>query len=122
MVLDKELCWKELQLALWYNAAADLVYHILWGDKDTYNIAWRRLGSSYCTPEHPCDWDTHTLLHYGPDDAVLFQHRVQDKFRLAEERFENPQHGLTGNLFNPRLTHEETCFQYLDELRQILHR
>src|SRR5439155_6922997 len=75
LLIDKRACWRELQLALWYNAHADLVYNILWGDKDTFNVAWRRLGTEYSMPRTRSDWDVHTILQYGPDGGVLFQHR-----------------------------------------------
>src|SRR5262249_37633359 len=37
LLVNKEARWRELQLALWLNSRADLVYNILWGDKDTFN-------------------------------------------------------------------------------------
>jgi len=117
-MVNKEACWRELQLTLWYNAHADFVYHIIWGDKDTFNIAWRRLGTHYSMPQAMSDWDTHTILQYGPDGTVLFQHRCQDKFRLEPARFASTfQQGAT-NQHNPRLEHEDLCFGFLEELRQ----
>jgi hypothetical protein len=118
LLINKKACWRELQLALWYNAHADFVYHIVWGDKDTFNVAWRRLGTHYSMAQPVCDWDTHTILQYGPDGTVLFQHRCQDKFRLAGGRFASTYQRGGANLYNPRLAHEDLCFQFLDELRQ----
>jgi hypothetical protein len=117
LLIDKRACWRELQLALWYNSRADFVYNILWGDKDTFNVAWRRLGTHYSMTQHRCDWDTHTILQYGPDGAVLFQHRCQDKFRLGPARFASTYQTSAANRHNPRLAHEDFCFAVLDELR-----
>lgn len=118
MVINKERCWRELQLTLWYNAHADLVYQLIWGDKDTFNIAWRRLGTPYSMPQRRCDWDTHTILQLDPDGRVLFQHRCQDKFRLAGERFTGTLQVSAKNIYNPRLEHEELCFALLEELKE----
>jgi hypothetical protein len=116
LVVNKRLCWRELQLALWYNAHADYVYQHLWGDKDTFNVAWRQLGRSYAMPRHSCSWDVHTILQFDPDGAVLFQHRCRDKFRLGETTFTSTPQFWNANCFNPRLAHEELCFRYLNEL------
>lgn len=117
LLVDKRRCWRQLQLALWYNAHADFVYHILWGDKDTFNVAWRKLKRDYAMPRPTSDWDTHTILQYGPGGEVLFQHRCQDKFRLEPVSYESNCQPFPSNRFNPRLAHEEACFRFLDELR-----
>ena len=118
LLIDKAACWRELRLALWYNAHADFVYRVVWGDKDTYNVAWRRLGTHYSMPQPTAGWDTHTILQYGPDGTVLFQHRCQDKFRLEPGQFASTyQHGGV-NRHNPRLAHEDACFGFLDDLRR----
>jgi hypothetical protein len=118
LLIDKGRCWAELCLALWYNAHADFVYHILWGDKDTFNIAWRKLRREYAMPRQTCAWDTHTILQYGPDGEVLFQHRCQDKFRLGKVNYQSSCQPFASNRFNPRLAHEEACFAFLEELRR----
>jgi len=118
LLIDKEACWAPLQLTLWYNAHADLIYKILWGDKDTFNIAWSRLGRRFSMPGKPAAWDTHTILQHGPDGEVLFQHRCRDKFRLNDESFSSTPQSFKGNHYNPRLAHEGLCFAFLDELRQ----
>jgi hypothetical protein len=116
LLVNKRACWRELQLALWYNAHADFVYHILWGDKDTFNVAWRRLGREHATPRPRCGWDTHTILQYGPDGRVLFQHRCRDKFRLGDEAFPSTPQSFAANQYVGRLEHEALCFRFRDEL------
>ncbi len=118
LLINKKTCWAELNLTLWYNAHAHLVYRILWGDKDTFNIAWRRLGTHYAMTQPRCGWDVHTILQYGPDGEVLFQHRCQDKFRLGHESFDSTYQRAAANQYNPRLVHEDLCFGFLDELRR----
>jgi hypothetical protein len=118
ILINKRACWSELNLALWYNAHADLVYHLLYGDKDTFNIAWRRLGTSYSMPQSSSGWDTHTILQYAPDGTVLFQHRCQDKFRLDGDEFSNNHQRFSCNHHNPRLVLEDDCFGFLADLKR----
>jgi alpha 1,2-mannosyltransferase len=118
ILINKRKCWRELHLALWYNAHADLVYHLLYGDKDTFNIAWRRLGTSYSMPQTTSAWDIHTILQYAPDGTVLFQHRCQDKFRLEGDEFSNNQQKFSRNTRNPRLVLEDDCFGFLADLKR----
>jgi Mannosyltransferase putative len=120
LLIDTVKNWKELQLTLWYNARADYVYRLIWGDKDTFNIAWRRLGKSFGLPGPPAKWDAHTILQHGPDGRVLFQHRCQDKFRLQPAKFESTGQVAPSNRHNSRLAHEDVCFEFLEDLRRFL--
>jgi hypothetical protein len=81
LLIDKKASWAPLQLAMWYNAHADLVYNLVWCDKDTFKIAWSRLGRRFAMPEHPAVRDLHTILQHGPDGKVLLRHRCADIFR-----------------------------------------
>jgi len=120
MLINKKSCWRELQLALWYNSHADYVYRHVWGDKDTYNIAWHLLGRKYGMLYPKAGWDRHTILQYDSRGKVLFQHRCRDKFRLNASYFPSNPQPLEENVFNPNLVHEETCFRFLKELRRKL--
>src|SRR5262249_53761786 len=93
LVIDKGRCWRALSLALHYNAQADYTYRYLWGDKDTFLLAWRRLGREFGVMWPTAGWDTHTILQKDDRGAVLFQHRCRDKWRLPGDRFDsNAQH------------------------------
>ncbi|WP_020472921.1 hypothetical protein [Zavarzinella formosa] len=119
LMVNKETCWREMRLALWYNERADYVYHLLYGDKDTFNIAWRRLGTYYAMTQPRPGWDLHTYLHYGPDGEVLLQHRTRDKFKLDDQSFSSaptPQQA-GANVRHHRLKLEDVCFGFLEELR-----
>jgi hypothetical protein len=116
LLVDKWRCWRELALALHYNAMADFMYRILWGDKDTFLIAWRRLGREYAMLWPSSGWDTHTILQYDDRGEPLFLHRCRDKWRLDRAEFaSSPQHFIA-NQYTPRLAHEDFCFQVLGEL------
>jgi hypothetical protein len=47
MVLDKSRCWPALSLAHWINQRSDNFYEFLHGDKDTFLIAWLKLGQPH---------------------------------------------------------------------------
>jgi hypothetical protein len=117
VLLDKRRCWRELTLALHFNAQADYTYRLLHGDKDTFPLAWKRLGSEYAQPWPVCGWDTHTILQYDPEGRVLFQHRAQDKFTLVPTPFPSTYQLYPANQYYPRLVHEDFCFGVLEELR-----
>ena len=118
ILVSKKACWRELQLALWYNAHAPYVYRHVWGDKDTFTLAWQMLDRPFAMLHPRAGWDVHTILQYDQRGRVLFQHRCRDKFRLNGTRFpSNPQ--LPGaNVFNPNLAHEKECFHFLQEFAQ----
>ncbi len=118
-LVDKGRCWRELNLALHYNAQADYTYRLLWGDKDTFLLAWRRLGRDYAMTWPTSGWDTHTILQHDDRGEPLFLHRCRDKWRLDGAAFaSSPQH-FAANRYNPRLPHEDFCFRCLDDLRTL---
>lgn len=117
LLIDKDRCRRELHLTLHYNARADYIYRQLWGDKDTFLMAWRRLGRDYGMMWPSSGFDTHTILQYDDRGEPLFLHRCRDKWRLGQEDFPTSSQPWTTNQYNPRLAHEDFCFRCLDELR-----
>lgn len=122
LAVDKARCWRELHLTLHYNAQADYMYRLLWGDKDTFLLAWRRLGRAYAMMEADSVWDTHTIVQHDDGGSPLFLHRCRDKWRLAPADFLSTYQCFTDNYHNPRLAHEDFCFQVLEELAAAWHR
>ena len=107
LVVDKGRSWRALQLCNWYNQHAEFFYKFVYGDKDTFRLAWQRL-------EQPFSWipyspDCHLPATLGQRDFegnVLFQHRCGAKWELY--------------LRNRRIKgfeHEARCLDYLSELR-----
>ena len=120
LLIHKELCWRELCLALFLNARADYSYRLLWGDKDTFPIAWRRLGREYGRLWPKAGTTPQALLQYDGQGKVLFQHRASDKFRLPGTQFDSNRQRFAANQRNPGLVHEDFCFQVLAELHQAI--
>jgi hypothetical protein len=122
LLIDRRACWQPLNLAGHYNSQADFMYRVVYGDKDTFPLAWRKLGRTFARPWPHCDFRPPGLLHYGPDGEPLFQHRVFDKFHLSSANFDStPQHS-SANMFYPAMVHERFCFDVLDRLAAQLSR
>jgi len=110
MVISKRVCWKALRLTMLFNEHSAFFYHLLLGDKDTFHMAWRRLGQDYAMPMHrPLqDWQ---------DGPVLYQHDFQGR-RLFQHRNEDKWGYDGGNMRIAGFQHEDLCFRLLDELRR----
>jgi alpha 1,2-mannosyltransferase len=47
ILINKERCWKELNLCMYFNLKKDYYYTMLHGDKDTFRFAWMALKTAY---------------------------------------------------------------------------
>jgi hypothetical protein len=103
MVLDKSRCWRALSLARWMNQHSDTFYQFLYGDKDTFLIAWLMVEQPYHLIRHRPKTLDETLCQRDPEGTVLFQHRSGAKWIL------------NGN--NPRID----GFRLEGECRALLH-
>lgn len=108
IVIDKRRCWRALQLTLFMNEHSDLYYRHLYGDKDTFLIAWSRLGQAYAITPHAPAFLTEALYQKDFQGRVVFQHRTNAKWVYGGK---NPS--LSG------FQHEEACLGLLAELQQI---
>lgn len=113
MLIDKRRCWRALMLSMHFNEHRDFYYRYMWGDKDTFHLAWRMLDLDYAMPPHPPHRFTlpgHFSLAMGQHDfegQVIFQHRNLDKWRLD---------GRNPTL--PTFEHETACLSFLSELAE----
>jgi hypothetical protein len=105
IVVDKVRCWRPLRLALWYNEHSSFYYRYQYGDKDTYHLAFRKLGAEYAMPPFLPVHDPPILHQHDFSGARLFQH--QKKWDLAGR-----------NRRHPGFRHEERCYQFLRDLRR----
>lgn len=107
LLVDKSRTWNELQLTLHFNQCADVYYEHLYGDKDTFRMAWHRLGRPYGEvpfgPSSPPHFGV--LYQLDPSGSVVFQHRARSKWKLGGPNRRVP--GFQG---------EELCLKFLDEL------
>ncbi|MBC7967344.1 MAG: hypothetical protein H7Z17_15620 [Fuerstia sp.] len=110
LVIDKRRCWRPLQLTLHLNEHSDYYYAFFYGDKDTFHLAWRKVGREYSMiPHQPATLaDDRALVQFDPAGNRLFQHRCNAKWTLNERNVRLP-----GFLF------EELCLAFLHELRTM---
>ncbi len=85
MVVHKARCWGPLRLAGWMNDNSDFWYRHFHGDKETYHMAWRKLGREYAMPDYGLeDRDGVTCQHDFAGRRIL-QHRSRHKWTLNGE-------------------------------------
>jgi Mannosyltransferase putative len=106
IVVDKERCWDALNLAMHYNDHSEFYYHFVHGDKETFHIAWRRVGTEYSMPGHAVHSLDATMCQHDFDGRRLFQHRNVDKWKL-----DGSNRPVADFWF------EDECRRFLSELR-----
>ena len=105
---DKERCWTPLNLAMWMNEHSDFWYRHVWGDKDTFHLAWRRLGLDYAMPGRPIENLADLVMcQHDFEGRRVFQHRNQAKWTLYGD---NPR--------VPGFLQEDTALTFLEDLRR----
>lgn len=80
-IVDKSRHYKALWLTDWMNDYSDYVYKHIYGDKDTFHLAWRKAGHECCIPTTHPGWHHVAFLQKDFDGRTLFVHRTRDKFR-----------------------------------------
>jgi putative component of toxin-antitoxin plasmid stabilization module len=108
LLVDKHRCWPALRLALWFNEHSDFYYRYLYGDKDTFQLAFRTLNTPYSLVPHPPQTLPGRMNQHHFDGSLLFQHRSEQKWSLLP----HPQ-----NL--PGFQLETECLAALEHLRQV---
>jgi hypothetical protein len=85
--LDKERCWRELCLVHWMNVHSRFWYDYVLGDKDTFYLAWRKLGTGYFLGP-PCSRYRNVMTrHFWKDGTPLADHRAgTSKYALPRRR------------------------------------
>lgn len=106
LLIDKAKCWPALQFALHLNEHSDFYYRYVLGDKETFHLAWRKLGLDYAMPSRGVFALPATMCQHDLQGRRLFQHRNFAKWQL---------NGPNRNI--PGFQHEERCLGFLDELR-----
>ena len=82
IVADKRRCWKVLRLALWFNEHSDFFYQHLLGDKETFHLAFKKLGQPFRMPATPISPLAGTMCQHDFKGRRIFQHRNGDKWNL----------------------------------------
>jgi alpha 1,2-mannosyltransferase len=85
VLIDKERCWKEMNLCLYFNLNPQTYYMILLGDKDTFKFAWMALRTPFYMVERHMGYAGFiepglgfrgmTMVQHDPAGDILFLHR-----------------------------------------------
>lgn len=105
-LVNKRRGWRGLVLAQWYNEHSQLFYRHVYGDKDTFHMAFRKLRLPYAMPQTPLKSLNGAMCQHDFDGGRLFQHRNGDKWTLFDTN-----RRIRGFQLEAR------CRGYLDELR-----
>ena len=107
LVVDRRRHAVPLAMALALNEAADTVYRMIYGDKDTFLIAWRAANALVEVVPHRPYADTRVLVQRDFAGEPLFQHRTGAKWSYHVAQYE-----LDG------FVHAEACLGFLADLRK----
>lgn len=108
ILVDKERCWRALQLTMWYNEYSDYFYKHMHGDKETFHMAWRKLGQAYSMPSKRIRRLVATMCQHDFKGRRVFQHRNLDKWSLFRR-----------NRCVRGFAYEAECLEYLEALRRL---
>ncbi len=106
MVVNKEMCWRAVNLAWWYNDHSEFFYRYVHGDKETFHLAWRKLAQPYGMPPFPIHSLEGTMCQHDFNGRRIFQHRNTPKWLFFGQ--------------NQRLKDfllESECLEFLEELK-----
>jgi len=109
ILVDKARCWRALHIAMHLNEHSDWWYRLVHGDKDTFHIAWRKIGQTYAMPNAAPLALQSTILQHDFAGGRLFQHRNFAKWTLEG----NPR--IAGFQF------EKECLRFLAALRRRMN-
>lgn len=126
-IVDKAPHWPALALADWLNDHSDYVYRHIYGDKDTFHLAWRKLGHEVCIPTTEPGWESVAFVQKDFGGRPLFIHRTRDKFRWvgAIDGMDVSRHYMTEqwhpvNAYIAGLPHEEEAHAFCRESSELL--
>jgi len=108
VVLDKERCWGPLRLAGWFNENADFYYQYLYGDKETFHLAFRKLKQGYSLIQESVVDLSGALCQHDFKGRRVFQHRSGAKWNLG-----SPNRRISDFWF------ERECLEHLEKLRKV---
>lgn len=112
VLINKEQCWKEINLTCHYNNHADWYYKLFLGDKETFHLAWRRLRTDFVFFQNSTSINIpggKYFYQYDYNNDLLFQHRSGNKLNFGHV------------LLKPKLLHQERTLQIIKELKQLFN-
>jgi len=108
ILVDKRVCWQALRLTMWMNEHSDFWYQHIYGDKETFHMAWRKLELAYAMPSRGIESLADTMCQHDFNGRRIFQHRNCAKWSLDH-----------GNQMIPGFVDEDLCLGHLADLRRL---
>lgn len=118
LLVNKRLCWPELQMTRWLNERSDLVFQVIYGDKDSWILGAHMAAAArqqrgedgrprYGMPKTPAGWNGGAILQHDAQGQRVFEHNAQNKFRLSHIPMPD------------KITFRAECESHLEELRGL---
>lgn len=108
ILVDRRRHWRTLNMALRLNERAEIVYRMIYGDKDTFLLAWRMADATTAVVPYMPFRDQRILVQRDFDGLPLFQHRTGTKWN-----YRGPQYEIDG------FVHWDACLGFLADLRAV---
>lgn len=89
-VVNKKKCWRALCGAVHMSRESKFYYSYMYGDKDTFQMAWRITKTPYTFIQTPPGKIPHTIVQYDLTGDPLFYHRNGSKWRVPVRGVEIP--------------------------------
>jgi len=84
MIVNRRHCMAELDLTVFLNEWHEHVYQHVYGDKDTFLLAWHMLGSKYHMPPKSPSYRSPAICQPDSSGRLVFQHATQGKQDIAD--------------------------------------
>ena len=84
MFINKAKCWRAIQFAVWLNSHSDFFYRYMYGDKETFHLAWATTRTPFGMPSFPIEHHNGCLCQHDFEGRRVFQHRHGSKFELHD--------------------------------------
>lgn len=102
VLVNKTKCWKELQVTAHINNYSDYWYEYVYGDKDTFKLAWHKCGSDYSMPMSS-RWINPTIQQHDFSGEIIFYHAVQGKIPIERgQLLPSVPQDINNNIVNAR--------------------
>lgn len=79
MLVNRQRCLAALDLAWFLNDWSDRMYQVVYGDKDTFLLAWHLAGEQYHMPPRNPRWHAPAIYQHDTQGNVVFQHACGGK-------------------------------------------
>lgn len=96
ILVNKERCWKELNLCNYFNEYKSVYYKFILGDKDTFKFAWKALKTKYFMIPYPvghCGYSNSrnerfnkgiAMVQHDTNGNILFIHQNLAKWDIVD--------------------------------------